>query len=328
MARAIKENMQVFQSYVLTAAKYDFTAYEKRIMYRLIEMAQKEIEGIKFKDNLRKITPVYLGVEVVMPVSDILRDEKDENYSIAKNAFKRLADKHIEYEDDEIWQYTPIITDPKITKRNGLVRFYVVHDIWKCILNFTKGYRKYEFVTAMRFKSVYSMRFYELMTGQKKPLFVPLEGPEGLRERFGLQGKYGKVNDFRRKVIDVAKAELDESSPFSFVAEEVTEGKKIIGWTFYPTFFENREDPALQEQKRMAKVTARLQIDDEVYKYLKYSFDFEADEINRNKKTLIDGQNRIPNFIDFLAGLKGGAREARSEKAYVIGAIKTKLKEV
>ena len=166
MARAIKENKQVFQSYVLTAAKYDFTAYEKRIMYRLIEMAQKEIEGIKFKDNLRKITPVYLGVEVVMPVSDILRDEKDENYSIAKNAFKRLADKHIEYEDDEIWQYTPIITDPKITKRNGLVRFYVVHDIWKCILNFTKGYRKYEFVTAMRFKSVYSMRFYELMAGQ------------------------------------------------------------------------------------------------------------------------------------------------------------------
>ncbi len=79
MARAIKENKQVFQSYVLTAAKYDFTAYEKRIMYRLIEMAQKEIEGVKFKDNLRKITPLYLGVEVVMPVADIRRDEKDEN---------------------------------------------------------------------------------------------------------------------------------------------------------------------------------------------------------------------------------------------------------
>lgn len=172
------------------------------------------------------------------------------------------------------------------------------------------------------------MRFYELMTGQKKPLFVPLEGPDGLRERFGLQGKYWKVNDFRRKVIDVAKAELDESSPFSFVAEEVTEGRKIIGWTFYPTFFENREDPAIQEQKRMAKVTARLQIDDEVYKYLKYSFGFEADEINRNKKTLIDGQEPNPHFIDFLAGLKGGAREARSEKAsYVIGAIKPNWKK-
>lgn len=328
MARAIKENKQVFQSYVLTAAKYDFTAYEKRIMYRLIEMAQKEIEGIKFKDNLRKITPVYLGVEVVMPVSDILRDEKDENYSIAKNAFKRLADKHIEYEDDEIWQYTPIITDPKITKRNGLVRFYVVHDIWKCILNFTKGYRKYEFVTAMRFKSVYSMRFYELMAGQTKPLFVPLEGLDGLRERFGLQGKYERVNDFKRYVLDVAKAELDEYSPYSFVAKEEKDGRKVIGWTLFPVFFEDREDPALQEQARMTKVTARLQLEDNVYDYLKFSFDFKSDEVNKNKKTLIEGQNRIPNFMGFLGELKKGARLAENPKGYVIGAIKRKLKEI
>ena len=34
------------------------------------------------------------------------------------------------------------------------------------------------------------------------PLFVPLEGSDGLRERFNLQGKYERVNDFRRKVTD------------------------------------------------------------------------------------------------------------------------------
>ncbi len=51
MARTIINNKQVFQSYVLTTAKYDFSPYEKRIMYRLIELAQKEIEGIKLKDK-------------------------------------------------------------------------------------------------------------------------------------------------------------------------------------------------------------------------------------------------------------------------------------
>ncbi len=50
MARTIINNKQVFQSYVLTTAKYDFSPYEKRIMYRLIELAQKEIEGIKLKE--------------------------------------------------------------------------------------------------------------------------------------------------------------------------------------------------------------------------------------------------------------------------------------
>ncbi|MFK2623181.1 replication initiation protein [Bacteroides fragilis] len=205
MARTIINNKQVFQSYVLTTAKYDFSPYEKRIMYRLIELAQKEIEGIKLKDNLRKIAPTNFGREITMPVSDILKDEQDKHYTIAKAAFRSLSEKHIEYEDDEVWSYTPIITAPEIKKNSGSVKFYVFDNIWRCLLDFTKGFKKYELITAMKFKSAYAMRFYELMSGQTKPLFVPLEGPDGLRERFYLQGKYEKVNDFRRKVIDVAK---------------------------------------------------------------------------------------------------------------------------
>jgi plasmid replication initiation protein len=297
-------------------------------MYRLIELAQKEIEGIKLKDNLRKIAPTNFGREITMPVSDILKDEQDKHYTIAKAAFRSLSEKHIEYEDDEVWSYTPIITAPEIKKNSGSVKFYVFDNIWRCLLDFTKGFKKYELITAMKFKSAYAMRFYELMSGQTKPLFVPLEGPDGLRERFYLQGKYEKVNDFRRKVIDVAKKELDESSPYSFVAKEEKAGKKIIGWTFFPVFYENREDPALQEQARMAKVTARLQLENNIYDYLKFSFDFKSDEINKNKKTLIEGQNRIPDFMGFLGELKKGARLAENPKGYVIGAIKRKLKEI
>lgn len=328
MARTIINNKQVFQSYVLTTAKYDFSPYEKRIMYRLIVLAQKEIEGIKLKDSLRKITPTNFGREITMPVSDILKDEQDKNYAIAKAAFKSLSEKHIEYEDDEIWSYTPIITAPEIKKNSGFVKFYVFDNIWRCLLDFTKGFRKYELITAMKFKSVYAMRFYELMSGQTKPLFVALEGSDGLRERFGLQGKYKLTADFRRKVLDVAKQELDESSPYSFVAKEEKAGKKIIGWTLYPVFYEDREDPALQEQTRMAKITARLQLENNVYDYLRFSYNFDSKEINRNKKTIIEGQNRIPDFIGFLADLKNGARMAENSKGYVIGAIKKKLKEI
>ena len=57
MARTIINKKQVVQSYILTTAKYDFSPYKKRIMYRLIELAQKEIEGIKLKDTLLKFPP-------------------------------------------------------------------------------------------------------------------------------------------------------------------------------------------------------------------------------------------------------------------------------
>lgn len=321
-------NKAVFQSYIWTCAKYDFSPYEKRIIYRLIEFAQHWLEGVKIKDHMHKIEPTDCGVNITMPVADILRDETDNNYAKAKSAFTSLSKKGAEYEDDEIWFYTAIIEHPKIKKGTGVATFHVYEPVWRAALDFTKGFKKYELVTAMKFKSVYAMRFYELMSGQTTPLFVPLEGSDGLRERFNLQGKYERVNDFRRKVIDVAKKELDKFSPYSFVAKEEKEGKKVIGWTLFPVFFEDREDPALQEQARIAKVTARLQLENNVYDYLKFSFDFKSDEINKNKKTLIEGQNRIPDFMGFLGELKKGARLAENPKGYVIGAIKRKLKEL
>ena len=277
---------------------------------------------------MHKIKPVQLGREITLPTASILRNEKDENYTIAKKAFLSLCEKVVIYEDADYWTATQIIAKPKISKKEGTVTFLVFDEIWNCILDFTKGYRKYELAIAMKFKSVYAMRFYELMSGQKKPLFVLLEGPDGLRERFCLQGKYERVNDFKRYVIDVAKKELDEHSPYSFVAKEEKEGRKVIGWTLFPVFYENREDSALQEQARMAKVTARLQLGNNVYDYLKFSFDFKSDEINKNKKILIEGQNRIPDFVGFLGELKKGARLAENPKGYVIGAIKIKLKEI
>jgi hypothetical protein len=155
MARIKKNNKDVFQSYVLTTAKYDFSVYEKRIMYRLVEMAQKDVVQ-PLRENLRKIEPSDCGVNITMPVSDILKDETDKNYEIAKKAFRSLSKKGLEYEDEETWFYTSVIEHPKIDKGTGIATFHVYDPVWKCILNFSKGYKKYELATAMRFKSVYS----------------------------------------------------------------------------------------------------------------------------------------------------------------------------
>ena len=325
MARTIKGNELAIQSYIFTTAKYDFSAYEKRIMYRLVELAQDEIKGIMIRDNLHKIEPtLFGGREITMPVADILRDERDQNYTIAKKAFKSLAQKGVEYEDEKVWQYTSIISSPKINKVKGSVIFQVADDIWGCLLDFTKGYRKYELVTAMSFKSVYSMRMYELMSGQKRPLEFTFED---LKQRFRLKDKYSKVNDFKRWVLDIAKRELDESSPYSFNYIEVKEGRKVTGFKFFPTFNPDNKDEKLYEAEMRSKVSASAQISREAYDYFRYSFEFKADEISKNKKTIIEGEKRIPDFIGFLSSLVGPSRTAKNRIGYVINAIKKKTRE-
>lgn len=134
------------------------------------------------------------------------------------------------------------------------------------------------------------------------------------------------VNDFKRYVLEAAQQELDESSPYSFYAKEEKEGKKIIGWTLFPTFFENREDPALQQQAQMARITARFQVENNVYEYLHYSFGFKSEEINKNKKTLIEGQNRIPDFIGFLGELKKAHDWQKIQKVMLLELSKERLK--
>lgn len=324
MARTIKGNEYAIQSYIFTTAKYDFNAYEKRIVYRLVEFAQDEIRGIMIRDNLHKITPTLFGREITMPVADILRNEKDQNYTIAKKAFKRLAKKGIEYEDDEIWQYTSIIQSPKIDKIKGFVVFTVVDDVWKCLLDFTKGYRKYELITAMQFRSVYSMRMYELLSGQTRPLDCSFEV---LKERFKLKDKYSKVNDFKRWVLDTAKKELDESSPYSFNYTELKEGRKVVGFRFFPTFNPNNQDPGLQKTEQRSKLTASAQISQQAYDYFRFSFEFSVAEINKNKKTIIEGEQTIPDFIGFLASLIGPSRTAKNRIGYVVNAIKKQIAE-
>lgn len=324
MARTIKDSKSVMQSYILTTAKYDFSAYEKRIMYRLIEFAQDEIKGIMIRDNLHKIEPTLFGREITMPVADILKDEEDKNYDKAKRAFRTLSQKHIEYEDDEIWQYTPIITNPKIKKREGMSKFYVFDDIWRCLLDFTKGYRKYELVTAMHFQSVYTMRMYELMSGQKRPLEFTFED---LKQRFGVKDKYKLVGHFKARVLDIAKKELDESSPYSFNYIEVKEGRKVVGFKFFPTFNPDKQDPNLFQVEMRSKLSASAQISREAYDYFRYSFEFQAAEISKNKKTIIEGEQKIPDFVGFLSSLVGPSRTAKNRIGYVINAIKKKTTE-
>lgn len=324
MGRPIKSNELAIQSYIFTTAKYDFNAYEKRIMYRLVELAQDELKGIMIRDNMHKIEPTLFGREITMPVADILRNEKDQNYTIAKKAFRSLAQKGVEYEDDKFWQYTAIISNPKIDKIKGSVVFTVLDDIWRCLLDFTKGYRKYELITAMQFKSVYSMRMYELMSGQKRPLEFTFED---LKQRFGVKDKYKLVGHFKTRVLDIAKKELDESSPYSFNYIEIKEGRKVVAFKFFPTFHPDKQDPELYEREKRSKLTARAQISREALDYLRYSFEFKAAEINKNKKTIIEGELKIPDFIGFLSSLVGPSRTAKNRIGYVINAIKKKTAE-
>ena len=169
MARIKKNNKDVFQSYILTVAKYDFSIYEKK---NPISPYRNGTERRTSTITRTLVQSRALGLRSQCNNASSGHTQRRDGQKLQEShcSLQGAGRKGIEYEDENTWLYTSVIEHPEIEKGTGIATFHVYDPVWKCILDFGKGFRKYELVTAMSFKSVYSMRMYELMSGQKDPI--------------------------------------------------------------------------------------------------------------------------------------------------------------
>jgi len=72
-------NKDVIQSYILTTAKYDYSVYEKRILYKLVESCQYLLKGQKLEAKITMDKTLFGLIDVTIPISLFLLDEKDKN---------------------------------------------------------------------------------------------------------------------------------------------------------------------------------------------------------------------------------------------------------
>ena len=98
--KLVTVNKDIIQSYILSTAKYDFSVHEKRILYRLVEAMQAELQGQQLK-GLRITKTLYDDREVYMPISCFLKDGEDQNYAVVKKALLAPRNKTLIYKDGQ-----------------------------------------------------------------------------------------------------------------------------------------------------------------------------------------------------------------------------------
>lgn len=320
---ATADRIDIIQSYILTTAKYDFSVYEKRILYRIVQTMQKHLDGQKLNANF-KIEEELFGTEFTMPISAFLKDDEDKNYPRIKKAFEELQKKFIKYEDDEVWFSAGIIGGVTLQKRTEVIEFFIDKRIYKPLLSFSKGFRKLQLETAMQFDSVYAMRFYELLSGQKTPLSFSIEQ---LKAMFQIQDKYERVNDFKKYVLDMAKRELDKCSPYTFDYEMNKTGRKYTSVTFYPKYQPQHRDIGLERKSLQKQVSLSWDLPKNIVDYLKHNFEFTTDGIKNNIDLFKNAHEQL-DLIQFLASIKGKVRESNNPQGYVIGSLKKQLTQL
>lgn len=316
---AVIKNKEVLQSYIITTAKYDFSIYEKRILYRQIEIEQELLLGQTIKPGVIIETNLWKDKKYTIPVNWLLPNgEKDKNHYQVKKAFEALMSKKIIYETPDAIEGFPIIQRFKIDKKGENVTWQVPHEIVDVIVNFAKGFRKYELKIAMEFESVYSMRFYELLSGQTTPLTYTIEQ---LKSMFQIQNKYKLTADFFRNVIEPAKKELDAKSPYSFDYHVNKEGRKFHSITFFPII---KEEVTEQQLRKYSP----KKLSSEVENYLLNNIGYTQSEIEANRDLWFRATMMLPDILVQLEKLSGKSRISKNPKGWIIGAIKKMIEKI
>lgn len=318
-------NKDIIQSYLMTTAKYDFSVYEKRILYKVIEMTQWALEGKELNQKYKVDGNLFGDKIYTIPIKELLLHNEDKNHYRIKEALKSLQKKTYEFETGHGgWSSINLIANPRINEYQTETSFLIDRLMFAVFMDFTKGFKKFELKTAMEFESVYAMRFYELMSGQKQPIEYKIEA---LKEMFGITDKYKLTSNFFRRVIDVAKLELDAKSPYSFDYVPQKRGRAYHSILFFPKYLPKNRDVELERKDLKKQVSLSWDLPRNVIDYLKNNFNFTTDGIKNNLELFKLAHKEI-DLIQFLSNLKGKVRESNNPQGYIIGAIRKQVKDM
>lgn len=183
------------------------------------------------------------------------------------NALKKLQNRKIEIDNEEMWLITSWVLQAKHDKDSDLYTVQVSRDILPYLVELAEQFTTYSLTVALSLKSVHSQRFYELcsMYKNKGLFFLTIEN---LLYMFKLEDKktYQNNAQLKRKVIDVAQKEIqtlyDDGQCDLYFTYRVKDkkGKKIMSYWFDIQTRKTDEQKRVEVQTTVEQIKAILQI--------------------------------------------------------------------
>lgn len=330
------KNKDAVVSWVYTwSRQQQMSIHEQRIVLRILEKCQHVMKGIKMKDSLFQIEHGLFDVELTIPAYYVFFDSNIKHQDVI-NTLDSLEERVFYFDNGDDWEKCRFINNPKYKRRSGLMEFRIDNKLWDVFMDFSRGYREFELNKALMLPTSYALRLYLLMSGQKRPFFLSVEQ---LKDKLGIPSdkyktKDGKdrIDNLEERILKPAQKALDEACPYSFTYTKVreVEGYKrspVKGFNLTPVYIPKNRDTELEKMDLQAKVSARSAISPHIYDYLTMSMGWTKDQISRNKNTLLDAQETIPDLIGELADLRARSRTADNQIGWVVNALKAKIAE-
>lgn len=158
-------------------------------------------------------------------------------YDVMLNAEKTLFERQFSFiDDDEDTVKSRWISQAKYVKGAGAIEIIftpaVVNEVTR-INGIKDFFTKYLLTQTATLNSIYSVRLYELLVQWREAKKTPLFELESFRSQVGLGvNDYKKMNDFKKRVLDLAVAEINEKTDLKVSYEQEKKGRQIVGFKF------------------------------------------------------------------------------------------------
>lgn len=159
--------------------------------------------------------------------------EGGKNYRTVRETLKSLRDRSINVT-------LPDGADTSISwinkywthKGTGRAKIRFDDDMAPYLFELRENTTRYELLNILPMKSKYSIRLYEICRSWEGIHRKQYDLQE-LRKMLGLENELVRYPDFRRKVIEVAKKEINEYTDLDVDFDTLKKGKKVVAIVFY-----------------------------------------------------------------------------------------------
>jgi len=199
--------------------------------YRLsLTEMQIVVYGISLINPVQKDFPLVYRIEVVR-FAEMFDRKHGEIYSDIKDAIKkRFWERDFSYVDNQGKTVTcRWLTRISYQDKTGFIEIKFSEDVQPYLHQMQKQFTTYYIDKIARFKSIYSIRFYEYSimqlkkTTNKKCTFS-IEIKE-IKRRLDLEDKYKRFSNFKADVLESAKKEINKYSDVKFSYEVIKQGR-------------------------------------------------------------------------------------------------------
>lgn len=304
-------------------ARSNFSVPQKRIITAIVQTISPHL-----KNEISKVYGKEISLQVgTFNISSITYKASDlsrpDDYKELRKALKELREKSVYIETKEMDYCTGFLHSFKFAKRSETVELLVDIDFYNLLLDYNKeiGYTEYETNVLMSFTSIYAMRMYEILAKwRNKNTFY--QSIEELRRLTDTLDKYPQIFDWKKRVLDVAKMQMDSSeiSDLKFTYSEKKKGKSIIGFTFSVIKTKN----AHEEKQKAGKVSLYWDFTKSIVdNFSKYNLILKGKNLEL-VKTLVKevGEQKLSLEMDMIFEK---AKDTANPQAYMIKSLKNYL---